>query len=462
MFSFWRKPCDSQLTKRLSLLKSVKTLIVALVMWAGSSLAIACPSLQSYYLQEQSAEQDPQLALQLEAELAAMMSQCLRSSEYFALFGAVQMRMGKLAEALETLERALLLDPDNGAAQIDYAQALYQRGQLFSALDLNGQILGRNDAPDNLRIALEQRDELWRSQTRQMGFQADLLAGYDDNLNGAPDPSQITLTLSGEPVLLPLSEEYRPQSGPYLNGRVAGRFTQFAPGHRHNGSAELRGRLSEDSQSDILQFDTRYAFELPAKDHQWRFNAGLAHLVFGGTSLYSASTIGAHYQSASSEVCSNAYGLELQHQLYHRQDQLDAVETRISAGRNCVVSLASWRSRIGLELALINNNSQGASRPGGDRQAWQASIDWQFPLYRGILSSQINYTNTEDDRGYSPVLLDDLSREVQRYYVLLQYRQQIGAKSSFLMNFFHQHQDSNIPLFDSLNTTLELGVNYRF
>ena len=52
-------------------------------------------------------------------------------------YGAAQLNNGKVAEAAESLERALLLEPDNGAAQVDYAQVLYLQGDLFSALAMN-------------------------------------------------------------------------------------------------------------------------------------------------------------------------------------------------------------------------------------------------------------------------------------------------------------------------------------
>lgn len=427
----------------------------------ASGSAFACPNLQPFY-QLEFESQTSSASPELESQLAAMMGECLESSEYFALFGAVQMKVGKLAESLESLERALLLNPNNGAAQIDYAQALYQRGQLFSALDLNAQIIDRADTPDDIRSALTQRGSLWRQQTRQHGFQADLLAGYDDNLNGAPDPNQITLTLSGEPVLLPLGDEFRPKSGPYLNARLAGRFLQMTSDHRHNAMAEVRGRVSEDATSDLLQFDTRYAYERPTRDHTWRYTAGLAHLLFGGSSLYTASTIGAQYQLAERNNCSRQIGLALQHQLYHQQSALDAIEGKLAAGQSCTVSLGGWASRLGVEISLIANVGQGDSRPGGDRQGWQANFDWQFPIYRGIFTSQLNYTNTRDDTGYSALLENGANRTLDRVYLLLQYRQPISPNSSFLLNFYHQHQSSNIPLFDSLNTTFEAGVSFTF
>ena len=47
-------------------------------------------------------------------ELEPLFDQCLSSSPYFAVRGAAQLNTGRLTEAIESLERALLLNPDNG------------------------------------------------------------------------------------------------------------------------------------------------------------------------------------------------------------------------------------------------------------------------------------------------------------------------------------------------------------
>ena len=149
-----------------------------------------------------------------EQQLAPLLAECLESSEFFALHGAAQLNSGQLAAALESLERALLIEPDNGAARIDYAQALYEQGQLFTALEINAQLLTRTDLPPNLQPLLASRQQSWQALTRETVYQLDVLAGYDDNLNGGLDSGQVTLTLSGNPVpllsLIHISEPTRP------------------------------------------------------------------------------------------------------------------------------------------------------------------------------------------------------------------------------------------------------------
>jgi tetratricopeptide (TPR) repeat protein len=420
--------------------------------------AQACPDLSAFYLYGEDVESQKALG----ADLAPLMNECLRSSEYFALYGAAQMETGDLAEALELLERALLLDANNGAALIDYAQALYLRGQLFSALDLNSQIRARADVPENIAQLLEQREQQWRSQTRQHGFQADVLAGYDNNLNGAPDPGQITLTLSGEPVILTLNPEYQPVSGPYLNLRVGGQFRQLAADHQHNASAEMRGRVSEDTSSDLVQIETRYNYTRPRRDHAWQFGAALSHLFFGGSALYSAAEGNISYQRTYSEACTQAFDFASQYQLYEGQSSLNSIESKLGSGLNCSLQVLGKPIAVGFELSLLNNTAVNSGRPGGDRNGWQFNAEWQIPAYRGLISSQINHTELRDTQGYSELLDNGAERWLKRTYLLVQYRQLLYPSMAFIVNAYHQHQSSNIELFDSLDSTLEVGISISF
>tara|TARA_R110002167_G_scaffold6277_3_gene28902 strand:+ start:81710 stop:82828 length:1119 start_codon:yes stop_codon:yes gene_type:complete len=372
------------------------------------------------------------------------------------------METGDLADSLDLLERALMLDANNGAALIDYAQALYLRGQLFTALDLNGQLLARGDLPENIQSILAQRERQWRAQTRQHGFGADVLAGYDNNLNGAPDPSQITLTLSGEPVILTLNSEYQPISGPYLNLRLGGQFRQLAADHQHNVSAEMRGRVSEDTGSDLVQLESRYSYLRPKRDHAWQFGAAMSHLFFGGNALYSAVEGNVRYQHALNDACNRSYSLATQYQNYNDQSSLNSIESKLGAGLECSIPLAGKPSAFGLELSLLNNTAFNSGRPGGDRNGWQLNAQWQYPILKGVLSSQINHTELRDTSGYSELLDNGAQRWLKRSYVLVQYRQSLFPNMAFVVNAYHQHQSSNIELFDSLDSTLELGISMSF
>lgn len=430
-----------------------------LLVLAVSPLAAACPDLSDFYPGSQ-----PNWS-ELEQRLLAKLDECLDSSEFFALLGAAQLNNGLIAEASESLERALLLNPDNGGAQIDYAQALYETGQLFSALALNQQLLQRNDLPGNLQRLLVSREEAWSAQTRQLDFQLDLLAGYDSNLNGAPTPDQITLTLSGESVILPLNPEFQSISGPYVNFRLGSRFRELAPGHQTSWTNQLRGRFSEDSDSDLLQFDSRYAFIKPGRQRSWQLDAAVSNLFFGGDALYTALEGRARYQKRTQSRCKPYYGLAVQHQLFHDQSNFNALESKASAGVNCPVGNITNNQTITAELGLLTNKAVNSGRPGGDRAGWQASIEWQYRAAVGLFLAQLSHTSIDDRDGYSPLVAEGANRWLESSYILMQFRKPVsvfGRETTFMANLFHQDQRSNIELFETVDTTFELGLSLSF
>jgi len=82
-----------------------------------------------------------------------------------------------------------------------------------------------------------------------------------------------------------------------------------------------------------------------------------------------------------------------------------------------------------------------------------------------VLLTQLNHTETDDKRGYSPILADGARREIKRSYVLLQYRQPLlpgRPDTTLLFNVYHQKQRSNLELFRSTDSTVEIGISHRF
>lgn len=404
-------------------------------------------------------------------QLEPLLPRCLRDSDYFALLGAAQMNTGRLNEALESLERALLIEPRNGGAQIDYAEALYRQGQLFSALELNQQIMRRDDVPEHLATLLSERQQAWRGMTRQWGYQADILTGYDNNLNGAPSPNQITLTLSGENVVLPLNPDFQSVEGPFMNVRLGARYRQLAPAHQHNLLIELRGRVSEDTSSDLLQLDTRYAFIKPEQSHSWQATLGMSHLFFGGSPLYTATEAGGQYQfeqnwlQTDSGSCRPFAAAAAQHQLFHDQSNLNALESKVGGGLNCQISSRIGRQLVLPAFSLLYNDALrhgGSARAGGSRSGWQASMDWQLELASGVLITQLNHTHMDDSQSYSPLLAGGARRWIKRSYALVQYRQPLAQRTNLMINLYHQEQRSNLELFRSRDSSVEIGININF
>jgi hypothetical protein len=77
----------------------------------------------------------------------------------------------------------------------------------------------------------------------------------------------------------------------------------------------------------------------------------------------------------------------------------------------------------------------------------------------GDFISQISHTRLEDREGYNPLLNNGADRWLDRTYLLMQYRRRLSTDTTLLFNFFHQYQRSNIELFDSTDTTIEVGIS---
>lgn len=434
-----------------SLRAATAVTLTAGMLLAPAALAQACPALQTYYPQDE--QQWPALLQALRPLEAA----CLQSAEYYALVGAGQLSTGLLVPALESLERALLLDADNGAAQVDYAEALYLSGQLFPALELNTGILQRGDVPGHVAQLLQARQQVWRRQTRSKRLLAEIGLGYDNNLNGGPARNEITLTLSGEPVQLSLDEAFQPVAGPYGNLRLTGMFQQIHAEHTHDLMAAVRSRNSAHTASDLLQLDWRYNFGSTWNDWRLNLTAGTSHLLWGGSPLYSVTETRFLLQPAGNG-CLPQYELAAQHQLYHGQSLFSGVESSASVGLECRPQ--GQNRRFGAELGLINNSAIKAARPGGERQGWKLRLHLEQPLWRGSVSAQFSLATLNDATGYNELLADFSRRETSTRMLRLQYRQALQPRVELMLNLNRQQQGSNLGPFQNTGTVFELGLSY--
>ena len=80
---------------------------------------------------------------------------CLKSSRYYALLGQDLLLANRAQEAIEALERSLLLNAEQPGVELDFAQALAMSGDIQSAQALIELILARQDVPDPLRVTLQ-------------------------------------------------------------------------------------------------------------------------------------------------------------------------------------------------------------------------------------------------------------------------------------------------------------------
>lgn len=431
----------------------IAAVLVPLAPFAQAQEAPACPDLRPYY--EPADGSWPNLVFRL----IQLQPQCLRSAEYYALLGAAQLNTGNLEPALEALERALLLDPMHGGAAVDFAQALYLDGQLFPALELNAQLLQREDVPPQLAALLQQRQAMWDAQTRSRGFSAEFALGHDNNLNGAPLRGDFTLTLAGETVQLELDDEFRPVSGPYANLRLGGSYQWLRPSRTHDLVFGIRNRQSQLSEAELLQGDVHYMLGIRQRHFRWDLIAGTTHLQYGGSPLFTASDMRARVRREG-DGCQPLVELAMQHQLYHQQSFMAGLESSLSGGVEC--NSGEGDARFSVEAGAVHNQALKAARPGADRDGWVLRLLWQRALGAGFIRGQYSLAHLQDANGYSALLANGAAREIYSRQFRAQYLRPLKQDLTLQINVSHQRQGSNLAPFENRGTAFDVGLMLGF
>ena len=434
-------------------------LLLALAGLLASSVTSACRDLSEYY---ETVENDPGSAIE---DLSAILDVCYDNSEYFALLGSAYLRQGDSLRALESLERALLLDPLNGSAAVDFAEVLYSQGQLLNAVEINSQLLAREDLPSGLREAILMRQRLWRRSTNQASFSLGISAGYDNNLNSAPIADQLALTLSGNPVILDIGSEFKAAGASYTRVTASGSKSSIGQSINTRLIGSMTGRFSENSNYELLQAAARYRLSEAGDSPRWNAVLGADHLDWGGRAVFTSATVRAGYLLAGAGACRTHARLALQYQLYHAQELLSGYEYSLGASGECDFVLGGAMNRIGVEASALRNDAKYSSRLGGDRKGWQTSLFWQRRIGGGQIFAQYQHTKFRDEDGYSPLFRNGAKRDESLNSVYLSFAsplKSLGAGAQFVGTIAYHNQNSTITLFRTRGTSAEIGILWGF
>lgn len=403
--------------------------------------------------------------LSIENELGPLLEECSESSEYFALLGTVQLRSGSLFNALENLELALLLDSTNGSALLDYAEVLYRQGQVVNALDINAQLLAREDLPEGLEEVIISRQRRWRQSASETSSILSASVGYDDNLNSAPIDRQLALTLSGQSVVLDVGSEFLAAAGPYANVAAGVARNKVGRDISSRISGQVRGRFSEDSSYELLQASSQFALAESGDNPRWNVIFGLDHLNYGGHSIFSSSTMRASYLVRQGPRCRIYPRLALQYQFFHMQESLSGAEASVGAGADCQLSIGETANRIAFEVTALTNRASKSNRLGSDRNGWQVNLVWQRQFGPGQALAQFVHTDLNDDDGYSPIFNNGARRKESLSTAYFQYAfpvRGLGAAAQVMTSVSYRTQSSTIALFRTKGVTAEIGINWGF
>jgi tetratricopeptide (TPR) repeat protein len=425
---------------------------------------------------------------------------CLKDPYFHAWRGATLLALGRPAEAVEPLERALLENPDLPGAELDLAQALAQQGDLASARAIIESMRERPDLPPAIAATID-RD--LKVLSRPPFFDADValaaagwhsrwqlssLAGVDTNLNNAPASSDITLTFPEGNVTLPLDVASQPRRGTAILSAAQWQGLRPQGDSLWVLQAELRARDAAQADVRYQQVDVAAAWlQAPAAPRQWVARVASSHLRYGGTSLLHTDRASLQYQwpalgsvggadwwAQAIGACRPTATGELEFRRYPSSQGLNGLyeggavgvlcrgaSREVTAGADASSVAAPLPAFYGLQVRLGDEHPQDDARPGGTYRRAEVRAQWEGPLFeRGRVGLQWTSTRQSDSEPYS-ALLGNLPRRTVRHMLEAEASWPLYQGLSLVANAQAALQRSNLPVFASRQRSFYLGLRWE-
>ena len=408
-----------------------------------------------------------------------VLSQCQRDPAYLMALGQMLSRQGRYLEASDHLERALLFNPGLKEARVDYAIALAGTGDTPSALALLADLLAEPDLPPHLRASLlQQRTAL--ASAAQPAWQTRLVAttrvGHDSNLSGAPNLGSLTLTIAGQPVLLPLDDTYQARAGAYARADLQLEARRQNPdGSQWNLLASLRTR-----QSPTVADTGTHTADMVLEHSHYRPLAGTPH----ATGYYASASAGllqaqagTRYQALGAGLgwgalwgsgwardCQTRLGAEAQQRQHHTNSILSGQYLGAAAVIACESPTgAQWLA----SLRAGQDAARNPDRPGGHQQQTSLRLAGYLPLAgwapaatdpaasatpwaalrNGGLLVDVEASHYRDATGYSPLLQNGALRTLRRHTARVEYQFSVAKTLQWTLGAEWVQQRSSLDLF---------------
>lgn len=414
------------------------------------------------------------------------------ASSFLALQGAVLRRLGSFEQAILILERSLMLDPDRADALLDFALAKDAIGDRPTALAIYRQMLASMDPPVPVRSLLQSRIEALRPpidgliagqsnhhdpelrtylQVKQsLGFGL----GYDHNVNAAISADRLRLTLAEGPVELALAESERRRSAvlsqvehrlqaqwalPQGDLRWQHRIAHRQPfGATDLRSSQLEGELSwaPDDANDMSQSSAAYGLLSRLRP---RYAISAQQLYVGSDRLLQGLRAQAMLQSnvqslaiaLGRERCALQATLDAEQKRYPQRHILDGISSTLGIKLLCDGNGLPWQ----LYFRTSRDWPEGL-RPGGIQQRNDLGVSLQsgrglgLPIFENRrLSNQLQIvaSRVNDEKGYNPLIENNLTRNLERLTMVLESSMSIGLNWELVQLTEFYRQASNLALF---------------
>lgn len=397
-------------------------------------------------------------ARQQEAErLAALNETCQKRPDYFAYYGVLLLDQSRPQEAAIALEKALLLAPELGGAQLDYARALAELGEIAPARHLASEIAARPDLPPGLQPWLIDQLGQWRGEGWHTHWSIELLLGTETNLNSAPGIRTLTLTLPGGNVPLELDNAEGSLSGKAWRSHLTYRAQRKIDESLLQIGTEYLLRNSPDHPATRQDHATAQLTWLqPTRIGQWGLRLEHTHSAIGKQTAYQGSGHSLLYLLPS-RLTPGPCALQLAHLTEARKFPGTEHQNGRYQGQLIQYHCQSDPWQISLGLQQGRDHPRNPLRLGGDQQRTDSNLHLARRIGTDRLSLNLATSRALDDQIYSP-LLGGQTRHIERQTTRLTWEHPLSPRWTLVSQIEQTHQNSNIELFGLHNTAAYIGL----
>lgn len=402
---------------------------------------------------------------------------CIESAPLLGLLGALLLEDGDPAQALIWLERSLLLDPNNLGVVADHAFALSQMGEPAALEALLIEWKGRLDLPVALRERLfpaEGRNRfalptvrLGQTRPATWGVAGDvsLLAGHENNLDRSPRLKELTLTIPGEPFVLPVDS---PKRGGVAYAGSATFLMAFAP----SAATVLRtgfGLTARHAQAHETT-DWQQVQWAANASHSWnglRAQLDLATAWFGGR-------LGEPYRQDRMSITADVHVRRCRLRLSTDADQRkmsNTVSQNAHGSSTSVGVMCHWQEEKNWGSSISHRNGRDRPetdlRPGGEQQT-RSSLLRLFGVFPWTTKLELaaRYNITQDAFGYNPLLLNNAVRQSRSRQFSLELAHPLpsasGSTHELVLQWEKVRQTSNLSLFSFQADSVYGGMRWSW
>lgn len=409
--------------------------------------------------------------------MEAARPQCMTDSPFLAALGALWLDDGDPDQARTWLERALMLDPDNPAAQADHALALAALGEPTALRELADAWRMREDVPAPLRerlLATLDPQRALRLPAARLGSpsapprrlwrgDASLTVGYESNLAFSPRLTELTLTPPEGEVTQPVIST--PRRGAAVRADLAWQAAwELGPRQiLRTGLGASARSAAGNAQTDWQQATAALGYQRRFGD--WSATAQVDAVWFGGrlTEPY-ALWRWRLLADLALEHCNHGLQLELDARRQSRTRDADSRIAQVSWSLQCRPAAApDWQWSVQLRTAV--DQPRRAARPGGSQRIAAATLRLTYrPDALTALDLATGYTRIADREGYSPLLEHGAVRWQGQAFVMLEASRALSPSLLPGLEWVAQAtrfgQASNLTLFRHNGFTLYSGLRW--